>query len=324
MNPYLILILTILVVDWLLGLTLRRLDLLASAKPLPPDFQGIIDEKRYTDSQRYLFANTRFANLSELITTPAFLLFIVLGGFGFLDRFTRSFELSSVWTGLLFFALLGLGMSLISIPFSAYQTFVIEERFGFNRTRLRTFLFDIVKSWVLAVFLMGPMLWVVLGLFEHWGEAAWIWVWAAVSGFQLLISFLSPYLILPVYYRFQPLDGGELKDKITSYIKSQALVVRDVYTVDGSRRSSKANAFFAGFGKSRRIALFDTLLEKHPSDEIVSVLAHEVGHYKYRHVAKGVVVSIATTFVMCWLLSFFLRHPELSQAFGVGSALDTL
>ncbi len=317
MNFYLVFILAILITDALLGLVVRRLNAEAASAGLPEEFRDVYDAERYARSQEYLRANARFGTLVDLLWTPAIAAFILAGGFGHLDRLARAPGWGPIPTGLVFAGVLALAASLLSIPFSAWRTFVLEERFGFNRTKLKTFVLDIFKGWLLGGLIGGAVLSVVIWLFATAGPWAWLLVWAAVSAFQVFVAFIAPVLLMPLFYKFEPLEQGELRDSIEAFARAWDFQVQGIYTVDGSRRSDKANAFFTGFGRSRRIALFDTLIEKHPPDEIVAVLAHEVGHYKHRHVLMGLGVSILTLGLLCFLFSLFLENRGLFDAFGV-------
>ncbi len=231
------------------------------------------------------------------------------------DRFARGFHLGTIPTGLIFTAVLMLASQIIHIPLSAYDTFVIEEKYGFNKTTLKTFVMDILKSWLLAVVIGGGILSAVLWIFETVGMWAWFYCWMAITVFQIFLMFVAPAVILPIFNKFEPLEDGSLKDKIENYVRSQAFRMKGVFKVDGSRRSTKTNAFFTGFGRFRRIALFDTLIARHTEDEIVSILAHEMGHYKKKHILKFMVLSIFTTGLMCYILSLFIGNKGLFAAF---------
>jgi STE24 endopeptidase len=218
-------------------------------------------------------------------------------------------------TGLVYFGVLLFSFILLTLPFSIYATFVIEERFGFNKTGPRTFVLDRVKLLALAVVLGGPLLAAVLAFFEYAGDLAWLYCWAAVSLFSLVMAFVFPTWIMPIFNKFIPMDSGELKDAILGYARSVDFKVQNIFVMDGSKRSSKANAFFSGFGRNKRIALFDTLVEKHTVPELVAVLAHEIGHYKMKHVLQNIVIGIAHTGVVFFLLSIFLDSGGLYDAF---------
>ncbi len=207
--------------------------------------------------------------------------------------------------------------ALVNLPFTVYSTFVLEQRFGFNTTTLATFLLDRLKTALLAVLLGGPLLAGILWFFERSGQAAWVFCWIASAAFILVIQFVAPAWIMPLFNTFTPLEDGELKETITTYADSQQFAIQGIYTMDGSKRSTRANAFFTGFGRFRRIVFFDTLMEKLSTSEIVAVLAHEMGHYKRRHVPAMTILSLLQMGLTFFILSFFLGNRGLFDAFGM-------
>ena len=208
-----------------------------------------------------------------------------------------------------------LASQILSIPFSIYSTFVIEEKYGFNLTTAKTFILDIIKSWFLTALIGGIIFAVILWFFDRTGNMAWVYCWIVVVIFQIVLTFIAPVVILPLFNKFYPLEDGELKTSIESYAKSQDFKLKGVFKMDASKRSTKSNAFFTGFGKYRRIVLFDTLIKKHTVDELVSILAHEMGHYKKKHILKSIIISIITTGLMFFILSLFINNEGLFQAF---------
>jgi STE24 endopeptidase len=218
-------------------------------------------------------------------------------------------------TGLVFAGLLLFAYHIISIPFSIYGTFVIEERYGFNKTRPKTFILDILKSWLIVAIIGSIVLSAVLWFFGKTGVWAWAYCWIAITLFQLFLMFIAPVTIMPLFNKFTPLGECGLKNAIENYAGSQNFKMRGVFTMDGSKRSTKSNAFFTGFGRYRRIVLFDTLIEKHTVEELVSVLAHEMGHYKKKHILKSMIISILTTGLMFYILSLFINNRQLFAAF---------
>lgn len=218
-------------------------------------------------------------------------------------------------TGLIFAGVLLFASHLLLIPFSVYGTFVIEEKYGFNRTTPTTFVLDILKSWALVAVIGGIALAAVLWFFEKTGSWAWAYCWIAVTIFQIFVMFIAPVVIMPIFNKYTALEEGRLKEGIETYANSQGFKMKGVFTMDGSKRSTKSNAFFTGFGKFRRIVLFDTLIAKHTVEELVSILSHEMGHYKKKHVLKSVVISILTTGLMFYILSLFINNRELFAAF---------
>lgn len=315
MNIYFIIILVILIGSYLLDLVVETLNVRNVKTELPEEFEGYYDEAKYKESQKYLRENTRFGIISDSILTPITIAFIVIGGFNYVDQFVRGFNLGSISTGLIFAGVLMFASQIINIPISIYETFVIEEKYGFNKTTPKTFVLDILKSWVLMVLIGGLVLAAILWFFERIGPMAWLYCWIAITLFQIIIMFIAPVVIMPIFNKFIPLEEGELKKSIEDYAGSQQFKMKGVFTMDGSKRSTKTNAFFTGFGKFRRIVLYDTLIEKHTVEELVSVLAHEMGHYKKKHIFKTIILSILTTGVMFYILSLFINNKELFAAF---------
>jgi len=205
--------------------------------------------------------------------------------------------------------------SFISLPFSIYHTFVIEEKFGFNKTSVKTFILDMVKGLGLGILLGGPLLAGLLAFFQYSGTYAWLYAWGATTAFTLVVQFIAPTWIMPLFNKFTPLEDGELRQTIMNYAKEVKFSLENLFVMDGSKRSSKSNAFFTGFGKHKRIALFDTLIEKHTVKELLLVLAHEIGHYKKKHIIKSMIISILHMGIMFYLISIFLNHKGLFDAF---------
>jgi len=315
MNIYAVIILLALAVNYVLNLISDLLNLRALQKPLPDEFKDVFDEEKYRKAQEYNRVRTRFGLLTSTFSIVVLLVFWFAGGFNWVDQFVREFGYGTIVTGLMFVGILILAQTIISLPFSIYSTFVIEERFGFNKTMPATFLTDRLKGLMLTMLLGGPLLAGVIGIFEYLGAIAWLYAWAVVILFTLFVQFIAPTWIMPLFNKFTPLEDGELKQAILDYAEKVSFPLRGIYKIDGSRRSSKSNAFFTGFGRNKRIALFDTLIENHSVPELVAVLAHEVGHYKKKHIPKNMIVSMLHTGVMLFLLSLFIRVPGLHEAF---------
>jgi STE24 endopeptidase len=315
MNFYLLFILTILIVSYVLEVLVEILNLKNLKTDLPEEFAGYYDAENYQKSQQYLKENTWFGIITETVFTPLTIAFILLGGFNYVDSLARSFNLGAIPTGLIFAGILLLLSQIIHIPFSAYATFVIEEKYGFNRTTVKTFIMDILKSWLLMAVIGGTVFSIVLWFFEKTGTWAWLYCWGAMIIIQLFLSFIAPVVIMPIFNKFYPLEESELKSTLEEYARAQRFKMKGVFKMDASKRSSKSNAFFTGFGKFRRIVLFDNLIEKHTVDELVSVLAHEMGHYKKKHIITSMIISILTTGLMFFILSLFLNNTGLFAAF---------
>jgi STE24 endopeptidase len=229
----------------------------------------------------------------------------------------RSFGYGPVLTGLLFGGSLFVFLFLFDIPFSLWHTFIIEQKYGFNKTTPTTFVIDKIKGLLLGTLLFLLAAGFILWFFEKTGSLAWLYSWGTLTAFQILLVFIAPVVIAPLFNKFIPLADGELKTAIEDYARKQNFALKGVYMMDHSKRSTKSNAYFTGFGKSRRIVLFDTLISRHTVDELVAVLAHEIGHYKKRHIAKNILFSMASTFLMFFLLSLFLENKDFFAAFGM-------
>jgi STE24 endopeptidase len=319
MNGYALAIAAALALDFALNLVADLLNLRALGRELPAGFDDVYDPESYRRSQAYARAQTRFGIVTRSAELALLGVFWGAGGFAWLDGATRGLGLGNVATGLAFIGALALGQALALLPFRWYATFVLEERFGFNRTTHATFWADLAKGALLAIVLGGALLAAVIAFFERLGPGAWVTCWAVVVGATVVLQFIAPTWILPLFHRFTPLDQGELCDRIVAYSKSVGFPLAGLFVVDGSRRSSKANAFFTGFGKQKRVALFDTLIEKHPPAEVVAVVAHEIGHYKKHHILLGLGISALHTGLLFALLAQFLERPGLFQAFGIQS-----
>lgn len=315
MNTYLLIILIIIVGDYLLDFIVETLNVKHVKTELPKEFEDYYDAEKYKKAQDYLKETTRFGIITATITTPITLAFILIGGFNYVDQIARGFQLSPIPTGLIFAGILMFASQILSIPFSVYSTFVIEEKYGFNLTTVKTFILDILKSWLLIAIIGGIVFSIILWFFAKAGDLAWIYCWLVVVLVQLVLTFIAPVVIMPLFNKFFPLDDSELKTAIENYAKSQKFKLKGVFTMDASKRSSKSNAFFTGFGRFRRIVLFDTLIKKHTVDELVSVLAHEMGHYKKKHILKSILLSIITTGLMFFILSLFINNEGLFSAF---------
>jgi len=317
MNGYLLFILSVLLLGHLLDLTAALLNLRRLSPELPAEFVGVFDNEQYARSQAYTRATTRFGLIQSTVSLALTVAFIVAGGFNYVDLAARSFGFPSIPTGLLFTGMLALLSTIAGLPFSVYSTFVIEQRFGFNTTTVATFILDGLKALLLAVVLGGPLLAAILWFFETSGSNAWLYCWIAAVAFVLVVQFLAPVVIMPLFNKFTPLAEGELKAAITGYAERQRFAIQGIYTMDGSKRSTRANAFFTGFGRFRRIVFFDTLTDKLAASEIVAVLAHEMGHYKLKHIPMMMALSILQMGLLFFILSLFLGNQGLFAAFGM-------
>jgi STE24 endopeptidase len=315
MNVYSIIIVVFLILEFALELAGNVLNLKALKLELPSALQGIYKAEEYRKSQEYLRVTTHFDFVTSSFSLVVLLAFWFCGGFNWFDQIVRSWGFIPLVNGLLYIGILFLANSLISLPFSIYSTFVIEERFGFNRTTPLTFVLDRVKGLLLTLLLGGLLLAAVLALFQYAGSYSWLYCWAAVVIISLFLEYIAPTWIMPLFNKFTPMEPGELREAILGYAGSVKFPVKNVLVMDGSKRSSKSNAFVTGFGNNKRIALFDTLIAQHTVQELVAVLAHEVGHYKKKHIIQGVIIGIVHTGIIFFLLSLFLGSSGLFQAF---------
>ncbi|MHB8870774.1 MAG: M48 family metallopeptidase [Thermoleophilia bacterium] len=284
---------------------------------LPSEFVGVYDADDYARSQRYTRERTRLGTLAAAIRLGALLVFWFAGGFAWLDGVVAGLEIGPVGRGLVFIGALVGAQALPALPLRAYSTFVLEARYGFNKTTVGVFVADMLKGAALAVVLGGVLLAGVLALLVYAGPWAWLYAWVAASVFLTGVQFVLPTWIMPLFNTYTPLEDGELRRGISAYAESVGFPLGAVLVMDGSRRSSRANAFFTGFGRTRRIAVFDTLIEQHPVPELLAVIAHELGHWRERHVLKGMALSVLQLGVTLALLSWALEQRGLFAAFGV-------
>ena len=317
MNGWLIFIIAVILLSYTLELLVSLLNLKALSPDLPGEFKDIYDRQRYEESQQYTRENTKFSLVQNTITIVITIAFIIAGGFNFIDEFVRGFGYGEIITGLLFSGLLVFLSMILGLPFSIYSTFVIEEKFGFNRTTAKTFILDMLKGIILAVVIGGPLLALVLWFFLATGALAWVYCWFGVFFITLILQFLAPVIIMPLFNKFTPLDEGDLKNAILTYTNSENFTIKGVFVMDGSKRSTKLNAFFTGFGRFKKIVFFDTLMEKLSTEQIIGVLAHEMGHYKHKHLIKMICASFIQTGIMFFFLSLIMKNSGLFEAFSM-------
>jgi STE24 endopeptidase len=320
MNIYAMIIFATLLTTYALDLLGEMLNLKSLRRELPPEFEGVYDREKYGKSQEYTRVRTKFGLVASTFNLALIIVFWFSGGFNYLDQIVRGWLLGNIGSGLVYIGFLLLFRVILTLPFNIYSTFVIEERFGFNKTTVRTFVFDMIKGLILGVIIGGGVLAGVLAFFEYAGGSAWWYCWIAVTLFTLFMQFIAPTWIMPLFNKFTPLADGDLRRAILSYAQSVRFPLENVFVMDGSKRSAKSNAFFTGFGKHKRIALFDTLIENHTVKELVAVLAHEIGHYKKKHILQNMVISILHLGAMFYLLSVFLSREGLFQAFYMENA----
>ncbi|SHG19813.1 M48 family metallopeptidase [Flagellimonas flava] len=310
-------IIGILVIQYLIHQLLELLNAKRFASKVPEELSDIFDDNEYQKSQQYKRTNYRFGAFSDGFSLVATLSFLWLGGFEWVDQFTRSLTDDIILMALIFFGLILLGSSIIGLPFSYYHTFVIEERYGFNKTSKKLFFLDKLKAAILTLVFGGGVLSLFILFYQWTGPNFWIYTWMLIGGVVLFMNLFYSRLIVPLFNKQTPLTEGSLKDAIESYAKKVGFELKNIFVIDGSKRSTKANAYFSGFGKEKRITLFDTLINDLSEEEIVAVLAHEVGHYKRKHIIFNLMVSLALTGLTLYVLALFINNPDISLAIGV-------
>ena len=316
-QTYYLIIIFALAVEYLLSTVSSILDMGNIVEEVPADFQDVYDREKYARSQSYLRDRTRFGIFSSTFSLLLILVVIHTGLFGVLDQFVRVQTTQPILAGLLFFGIIFIIQDIISLPFSIYSTFVIEEKFEFNRTTPKTFVIDKLKGYALTVILGSAVIVPILFFFERFGPRGWWIAWGLVTLFMIAVQPLFVHVIAPLFNKFTPLEEGELRLAIEEYSEKVKFPIGRIDVMDGSKRSGHSNAYFSGLGKSRRIALFDTLLEKHTTEEIISVVAHEVGHYKRKHIIKGTALGILETGVMLFIFNLIMKDAALFAVFGV-------
>ena len=284
---------------------------------IPTELEGIYDEEKYKKQQNYKKANYSFGLLSEVVSFLVIMIVLFNEGFAILNSWIVDFTNNLTLQSLLFFAIIGIASSLISLPFSIYGTFVIEERFGFNKITPKIFVLDMIKSMLLSVLIGGPLMALVIWLYNIAGSYFWLYAWMVISGFTIFMTMFYTSLILPLFNKQTPLENGELRDAIEAFSVKAGFKLDNVFVMDGSKRSTKANAFFSGLGSRKRIVLYDTLINDLQTDEIVAVLAHEIGHYKLKHTLWGTLTGVLQMGVILFVFGLIVGSPLLSQALGV-------
>jgi STE24 endopeptidase len=286
---------------------------------IPAELEDVYEKEEYEKSQAYKKINAMFSNLTGLFSLVLTLTFFFLDGFKFVDELARSFSSNTIVIALIFFGVIMLGSDILTTPFSYYKTFVIEEKFGFNKTTKKTFIIDKVKGLAMTIVLGGGILALIVWFYQFAGTNFWLYAWSLVAVFSVFMNMFYAKLIVPLFNKQTPLEDGELKTAIEKYATKVGFTLKNVFVIDGSKRSTKANAYFSGFGSQKRITLYDTLINDLEADEIVAVLAHEVGHYKRKHIIFNLFSSILLTGFTLWILSLFVSLPILSEALNVST-----
>ncbi|MDB4126063.1 M48 family metallopeptidase [Candidatus Marinimicrobia bacterium] len=316
MSIFFIIIIGILLFEYVLNCMVSYLNLGALDPKLPEEFIKTFDEEKYIKTQEYTKVNTKYSFLTSTLSLVISLSFIFGGIYNEIDLYVRSIGFNDIIiTGLCFFGILTIISDILTIPFSLYKTFVIEEKFGFNKMKLSTFFIDKIKGYLLMILMGGPLLYSILYFFENFTEFGWLYVWILLVSFSIIIQPIFNIFIAPLFNKFTPLEEGPLLDKIKAYLAKVNFPVKKLEVMDGSKRSSHSNAYFSGIGSNKRIALFDTLVEQMDDDEIVSIIAHEVGHYKLKHIYTGILLSAIQSGVMFYIMSLFLLNENLFSVF---------
>ena len=321
MSPEAILyiILFISAANYIFELVLDVVNLNYGKKPLPKAAEGIYEEDKYEKSMEYQRVQTRFGFLSGGISFIASFAFLALGGFGWLDGMLQPYFSNGIIRALVFFGALFVASDVLSIPFQWFGTFVIEERFGFNKSTPKIFITDKLKGYLLGALLGGGLLYLLMLLLNNLGVQFWWVFWIAITVFTIFMNMFYTTLIMPLFNKLTPLEDGDLRKAIETYSNRVGFPLTNIFVIDGSKRSSKANAFFSGFGKKKKVVLYDTLIENHTTEELVAVFAHEVGHYKKKHIIQSLISSVLQTGVMLFIMSLLIFSEKLSLALGADS-----
>ncbi|MGV6846170.1 MAG: M48 family metallopeptidase [Lutibacter sp.] len=311
------LIIIILLLKYVYDLWLSFLNAKHFKDAIPKELEGIYNENEYKKSQDYKLVNYKFSLFTSTFSIIITLIFLFLDGFAIVNNWVQNFTENYITTSLLFFGVLFFALDIVNLPFAVYKTFVIEEKFGFNKTTLKTFITDKIKSWLITLILGGGILLLVLWFYHKTTVNFWWYTWILISGISILINMFYSKLIVPLFNKQVPLEDGELKSSIKEYAKKVGFKIDNIFVINGSKRSTKANAYFSGFGSQKRITLYDTLIKDLTTEEIIAVLAHEVGHYKKKHIIYNIIFSTLIMGFTLYLLSLFIGNINLAMALGV-------
>jgi STE24 endopeptidase len=315
-NTIFFLILIIPITGFLVELYLDHLNSTMWSDTLPVRLKGICDAEEYRKTQLYQKDNKRLSFWTSSLNLTIILIMIVAGGFTLVDNLARTFSMNAVIIALVFFGIIGFVSDIINIPFSWYDTFVIEKKYGFNTMTIRTFITDHIKGWFIALLVGIPVLGLITWFYYKTGKNFWLYAWGLITLFSVFINLFYSELIVPLFNKQTPLQAGSLRTQIEVFSQKTGFKLKNIYIIDGSKRSTKANAYFSGFGPKKRIVLYDTLQKELSEEEIVAVLAHEIGHYKKKHVLLTLFSSVILTGFMLFLLSLIVNNPSLSKALG--------
>ena len=309
-------IIAIEIVEYVYGLVLSLLNVKASRTPVPKVLEGLYDEASYRRQQAYFRANKKVGFILSFVSTLVTVLVFAFGGFAWMDGVVRSLTDSDIVRTLLFLGFFGAVSWLIDLPFDIYSTFVVEERFGFNKTTPKLYVIDTLKSLALGIVIGGGLLALVVWIYGLTHEYFWILAWGVMSVVTLFIQYFYSVLLVPLFNKQTPLEGGELRDAIEAFARKVDFKLKNIYVIDGSKRSTHSNAYFTGWGRQKRVVLYDTLMELLTTEEIVGVLAHEIGHYKHRHIIRSLVIGLLTSLVTFYLLGLVIDNQTIAAAAG--------
>jgi len=310
-------IIAIIVINFIIDKVLDAINAKHYNDPIPEVLNDVYDAEEYKKSQAYKTVNYKFGLITSLFSFVLTLGFLLLDGFEYVDNFARRYSDNPILIALIFFGIIMIASDIITTPFGYYKTFVIEEKFGFNKTTKKTFILDKLKGLLMTVLLGGGIIALIVWFYQVTGNQFWLYAWGIVTAFTVFMNMFYSKLIVPLFNKQTPLEDGELRTKISAYAASVGFNLEKIFIIDGSKRSTKANAYFSGFGSEKRVTLYDTLINDLDDEEIVAVLAHEVGHYKKKHIIFNLVTSILLTGLTLFILSIFISNPLLSNAIGV-------
>jgi STE24 endopeptidase len=318
-NSLFILLISIIIFNFIKDSFLDYLNSKHFKNKIPKIISDVYNKSKYLKSQEYKKTQYEFSKFSRIFSLITILLFFYLDGFLIIDNLLRNYFESSILISLFFFGIIFFASEILNFPFSIYFTFVIEEKYGFNKTNLKTFITDKLKSWGLTILFGGGILSFIIFQFEMIGNKFWIIAWIFISGLSIIINGLYAQIIVPLFNKQSKLEEGELRTEIEKYAKKVGFDLSNIFVIDGSRRSTKANAYFSGFGKQKRVTLYDTLINKLTNSQIVAVIAHEIGHYKKNHIIFNLLFSFIQTGIMLYVLSLFVYQPVFSEALGISN-----
>jgi STE24 endopeptidase len=310
-------IIAIIIIDFLFDKYVDHLNAKHFDDLVPEELDDVYDKEAYSKSQAYKKENYKFSLFTSIFTILLTLAFFLFQGFYWVDGIARGFSNNEIVIALIFFGIIMFGSDIISTPFSYYQNFVIEEKYGFNKSTKKLFFIDKAKGWLLSIVLGGGILALIVWFYQQTGNYFWVYTWLFIAVFSIFMTMFYSSLIVPLFNKQTPLENGELRTEIENFSSIAGFNLDNIFVIDGSKRSTKANAYFSGFGSKKRIVLYDTLINDLEINEIVAVLAHEIGHYKKKHVFINMILSILLTGFTLFLLSLFINNPLLSEALSI-------